>query len=380
MRFGLNERAGAGRAPARDATRRPPPTALPSRDADTRKYRDEVAGLPDAGSADAYEATPVSEFGEALLRGMGWDGGEGAAITAYAPRPALLGLGAATGPSAAPTRRLKPGEAAARAAAAAAPAEAGVRVVGAPAPTPADRLTPGARGRVARGRHKGLACEVVAALPAAPGGPRRVRLRLLPSEAEAVVDEGDLAWGGEGRGEGRARDGADRRRRSRSRSRDRRDRRSRSRDRGRRSRSRDRDRDRKRSRRTPPPPPRPWLRPGIVVRVIDKRLAGGSLYLRRATVADVPSPGVATLSAVDAAGRARTLADVPQSALETALPKGEGGSVMVLAGEAAGRRGTLLRASTTARAAAVQLAGDLAVVRVALDDVAQYVGGEGVDE
>ena len=31
-------------------------------------------------------------------------------------------------------------------------------------------------------------------------------------------------------------------------------------------------------------------------------------------------------------------------------------------------------------AAAVQLAGDLAVVRVALDDVAQYVGGEGVDE
>lgn len=198
MRFGLNERAGAGRAPARDATRRPPPTALPSRDADTRKYRDEVAGLPDAASADAYEATPVSEFGEALLRGMGWDGGEGAAITAYAPRPALLGLGAATGPSAAPTRRLKPGEAAARAAAAAAPAEAGVRVVGAPAPTPADRLTPGARGRVARGRHKGLACEVVAALPAAPGGPRRVRLRLLPSEAEAVVDEGDLAWGGRG--------------------------------------------------------------------------------------------------------------------------------------------------------------------------------------
>ena len=52
---------------------------------------------------------------------------------------------------------------------------------------------------------------------------------------------------------------------------------------------------------------------------------------------------------------------------------------MLLAGPDKLRRGTLLeRHSDTARAV-VQLAGDLRIVEASFDDVAEKVGGEGID-
>jgi len=71
-------------------------------------YKQDVAELPDSADLDAYERVPVSQFGAALLRGMGWKEGEAATrrvgkngekkgmVEPWLPtaRPALLGIGA----------------------------------------------------------------------------------------------------------------------------------------------------------------------------------------------------------------------------------------------------------------------------------------------
>ena len=65
-------------------------------------YRDDVATRPESASLEDYQRVPVSQFGTALLMGMGWKPGQGASksgkgpVEAHAPkaRPALLGLGA----------------------------------------------------------------------------------------------------------------------------------------------------------------------------------------------------------------------------------------------------------------------------------------------
>jgi G patch domain/KOW motif-containing protein len=65
---------------------------------------------------------------------------------------------------------------------------------------------------------------------------------------------------------------------------------------------------------------------------------------------------------------------VHQESLETVVPKEAGGPVMVLAGEHKGRKGRLLQASISGGAAAAQLLGDMQVVRLSLDDLAQFMG------
>ncbi|ESK93661.1 g-patch domain protein [Moniliophthora roreri MCA 2997] len=65
-------------------------------------YKQDVGDLPDSASLDDYNRVPVSQFGAAMLRGMGWKEGTAAsrrgkgAIEPYIPeaRPALLGIGA----------------------------------------------------------------------------------------------------------------------------------------------------------------------------------------------------------------------------------------------------------------------------------------------
>lgn len=52
--------------------------------------------LPEVTREEEYEKVPVEEFGEALLRGMGWDGREDERNNGDppAPKPQFLGLGA----------------------------------------------------------------------------------------------------------------------------------------------------------------------------------------------------------------------------------------------------------------------------------------------
>ena len=75
------------------------PTPVSEADA----YKQDVEDLPDTATLDDYARVPVSQFGAALLRGMGWKEGTAASrrvgkgmIQPYLPeaRPALLGIGA----------------------------------------------------------------------------------------------------------------------------------------------------------------------------------------------------------------------------------------------------------------------------------------------
>lgn len=53
-----------------DSGETPPEVAV---DRDLQRYRDDMAVLPDEMSVHDYDNVPVEEFGEALLRGMGWE-------------------------------------------------------------------------------------------------------------------------------------------------------------------------------------------------------------------------------------------------------------------------------------------------------------------
>lgn len=44
---------------------------------ETLSFRDDVENRPDETTMDDYENIPVDEFGAALLRGLGWNKGEG---------------------------------------------------------------------------------------------------------------------------------------------------------------------------------------------------------------------------------------------------------------------------------------------------------------
>ncbi|KAL7277274.1 hypothetical protein ACG7TL_009127 [Trametes sanguinea] len=65
-------------------------------------YKQDVEELPEPASLEDYERVPVSQFGAALLRGMGWKDGTAASkkgkglVEPWLPqsRPALLGIGA----------------------------------------------------------------------------------------------------------------------------------------------------------------------------------------------------------------------------------------------------------------------------------------------
>ncbi|KAF9646435.1 hypothetical protein BDM02DRAFT_3061201, partial [Thelephora ganbajun] len=61
-------------------------------------FRQDINELPDSATLDDYTDMPVSEFGAAMLRGMGWTGDEKGKknVQPWLPqsRPALLGIGA----------------------------------------------------------------------------------------------------------------------------------------------------------------------------------------------------------------------------------------------------------------------------------------------
>jgi hypothetical protein len=69
---------------------------------ETDAYHQDMSELPDVATLDDYARVPVSQFGAALLRGMGWKEGTAASRTRSGPvapylpaaRPALLGIGA----------------------------------------------------------------------------------------------------------------------------------------------------------------------------------------------------------------------------------------------------------------------------------------------
>jgi len=378
-------------------------------------------GKNDAATATAT-ATAVTRDGRKIDVG----------VVEFLPRPAGLGLGASLGPSssaaAAPRKKDKRWELDSSAAANAANASSslaprGTTMVDASGRVRHNRrlgeelrpasefgsasvLKPGTRVVVSGGPHSGVSASVVVGVEgegegdgggeaAAAAPPTLVRVRLLPSDEEVVVRrehlellEASSSKGGSGGSGSGGIDGGDRKR----------------------SHDEKEERDR-RSHRSPPPPPPPlsaskrqrkrspsppessrWLLPGIVVKIVDKRLEGGRFYLKRARVVDVPAPGIATLSVISntSSASAASLSGVRASSLETAVPRDPGAAVVVVEGPHQGRRGKLLARMESGGSSsskqhrgptgAVQLRGDLEVVQLPFDWFAEAAGGGGGGE
>jgi len=126
------------------------------------------------------------------------------------------------------------------------------------------------------------------------------------------------------------------------------------------------------------PPPKPdklWVIPEIHVRFRNKTSKHGKQYSKKGRVVDILSGNKCTVL-LD--GSSILLEDVDQYDLETVLPK-VGGKVMVVNSQYRGNTGKLLSKSFDKDVAVVQFADDLSVHKFVLDDVAEYYGTSDLD-
>ena len=326
-------------------------------------FKEDVEDLPDQATLDDYESMPIEDFGAAMLRGMGWEEGKPVgrnnngmvAAVEFVPRSGRLGLGADPAPNKKENNKkyIKPGES----------REAPATMVLAKGPEGQSRNVktldekllkleePGAReGKrmcVVEGRHRGLTGRVLKVVKQ-EGRSDRAQLELDSSGETVTIRTSELADLGtrdadKAMGKKDDREGGKKRERG--------------------------DRDdaggkQKREKREEPA----WLFASTRVRIVSKSFQGGKYYLKKASVIDVLTPRTCVLQLEGG----EVLTDVPQRALETALPK-RGGAVTVLAGEHRGQRGTML--DKKGETAAVQLTEDLSVHKISLDHIAEYTGG-----
>lgn len=95
------------------------PRRMSLKELEDQKLREDLSNLPEEATLDRYEELPVEEFGEALLRGMGWEKGKPIGRNAktvvlpleYTRRQGKLGLGATPPPPKETNKKyIKPGE------------------------------------------------------------------------------------------------------------------------------------------------------------------------------------------------------------------------------------------------------------------------------
>lgn len=109
-----------------------------------------------------------------------------------------------------------------------------------------------------------------------------------------------------------------------------------------------------------------WIRPGIRVKLISKKIADGKFYLQKGTIIDVVSQGVATIRF----DNGRTLVEsVKEKYLETVLPS-VGEVVVILVGLYKGESAILLEKYNDKQKVLVQLTESLEVLELSMDDIA----------
>jgi G patch domain/KOW motif-containing protein len=112
--------------------------------------------------------------------------------------------------------------------------------------------------------------------------------------------------------------------------------------------------------------------PGISVRVVDESWKGGRHFRRRGVVQDVDVPCFCQLLLKrDDRGDEVLLGDVPQSVLETALPR-VGGRAFVVRGRNRGAEGEVLQRDGQRELLVLRSDSDGRAVEVRFDDVAEY--------
>jgi len=136
--------------------------------------------------------------------------------------------------------------------------------------------------------------------------------------------------------------------------------------------------DRKRSRsRSPRRRESLWAMPELRVRIVDKKFAKGRYYKAKATVVDVAHVDHCTVRTDDG----KLVDGLPQSMLETVVPKAENGVVAILKGRHRGELGRILSRNREKNLAAVQMIRSSDEIKnFDFDDICEFSGNSHDDE
>lgn len=347
-------------------------------DKDKQQYLKEIENLPDKADNDAYDRVPVSEFGAALLRGMGWRGNNGDTTNAPPPpvmRPHRLGLGA--------TPKLLVADAISGKVRTADQVKRDEKLQ-----KQQDGFNKQRKERIAQDKQKTL--QIGSLVHCHGRRAKLLQLQGVPGLSRVLVQfEGDVTKTSVKKGEtslvprheldeqpfdeveldenrqGKT-DSIPMQKKQHSTF----EIRSNDDDRRYRNHRDDRFRDDRKvaTKLIHRGEERGWLIPNIRVRVITKRL-GSCHYKEKGVVIDVTPGGAATLQM----SNGHLLDRVPERYLETALPK-IGGNAVVLTGKHKFAKGKLLERDSKSGKGVIQVFDDMSVVSLSLDDMAEWVG------
>jgi len=330
----------------------------------------DLASRPDEAGEQEYEDMPIEDFGNAMLRGMGWTPGTAIGLNnkglvepiEFVKRAGYrLGLGAT--PKDIPVKKkkyIKPGES--REPAPIMVAAAGpdgkvrhVKGIG-------EKLVPLKKGLqqndlvgIVSGPHEGLYARVVGG-----SGDDDLVVRLESSSEDVIVAKSDVSVVDLSKlsEEHPAYKFMKKERKERERA----------------ERENDEKKDKKSSKKSSKSSSedssRTWLRPHIMVRVVSKSFENGKYYNKKVRVLDVTGHNECIIQLENG----QLVEGVKQRMLETFIPP-QGARVMVVEGENRGKIGKLMeKTSGDNGTAIVQLMGDLSIESYSLDNIAYYVG------
>jgi len=333
---------------------------------DEEDYAFDVSVRPEQSTLDDYEDIPISSFGTAMLRGMGWSEGKPIGSTnkglaepiEYIPRHKGLGLGADKRPDQGKVRKRKMGEDKNKKNHGPIVEKDGkvrhVRRLGEQVQEKPEGFFIGAYVQIEKGRHQLLYGKIVAV----DEDNARISVQLAISKETiqisqyntSLVDKEEFlanATKKQNRNEKEENGLAPNK-----------------------SRKPNHENGHTDSQYTPSSPEPCWMMPNIRVRIISQKYRKGFFYNKKVNILDVISKDTCTCKTEDK----KLLEDVKQTYLETVIPKSKNAYIMVLRGKHKGQLGKILERDAKECRAVIQLTSNKHVTKLYYDYISEYIG------